>query len=228
MSALTFAQAPLLSYPANRRSPLVAGGVVAFHLALLWAVHSGLMRRAVDVVVPPSVLKVFVELPAPEVAPPPVVVKKVEPPRPHEPAPQQQKVEAPPPLVEAVAMTTAPTGTFATPPAAAPAPAPAPAPVAPPAPKVELPSGDAAYLQNPKPVYPTVSRRLGEKGKVVVRVLIGVDGAAQKAEIYQSSGFQRLDDAAMNTVTKWRYVPGRRDGAPEAMWFNVPIDFVLG
>ncbi len=227
MTALT-APPPLFAYPAQRRSPWVAGGVVAFHLALLWAVHSGLVRRAADVIVPPAVLKVFVELPAPEVAPPPppVVVKKVEPARPHDPAPAPQQVQAPQPQVEAVALTTAPTGTFSAPPAAAPAPA--PAPVAPPAPRMELPSGDAAYLQNPKPVYPAVSRRLNEKGKVIVRVLIGVDGTAQKAELYQSSGFQRLDDAAISTVTKWRYVPGKRDGVPEAMWFNVPIDFVLG
>jgi periplasmic protein TonB len=60
-----------------------------------------------------------------------------------------------------------------------------------------------------------------------VRVLIGVDGNAQKAEIRQSSGFERLDQAALATVLKWRYVPGKRGGVAEAMWFNVPINFVL-
>jgi len=58
-------------------------------------------------------------------------------------------------------------------------------------------------------------------------VLIGTDGAAQNAEIRQSSGFERLDQAALRTALKWRYVPGKRNGAPEAMWFNVPINFVL-
>jgi protein TonB len=62
---------------------------------------------------------------------------------------------------------------------------------------------------------------------VVVRVLIGIDGMAQKTEIKQSSGFDRLDQTALNTVLRWRYVPGRRAGVPEAMWFNVPISFVL-
>lgn len=100
--------------------------------------------------------------------------------------------------------------------------------MAPPAPaRVELPSSDADYLQNPKPAYPSLSKRLGEQGKVVVRVLIGVDGTAQKAEIKQSSGFERLDQAALGTVLRWRYVPGKRAGMPEAMWFNVPINFVL-
>jgi len=92
---------------------------------------------------------------------------------------------------------------------------------------VELPSSDAQYLQNPKPAYPAISKRLGEQGKVVVRVLIGADGTAQKAEIRQSSGYERLDQAALNTVLAWRYVPGKRGGVPEAMWFNVPINFVL-
>jgi protein TonB len=93
--------------------------------------------------------------------------------------------------------------------------------------KVELPSSDAEYLQNPKPPYPSISKRLGEQGKVVVRVLIGVDGSAQRGEIRQSSGFDRLDQVALSTVLKWRYVPGKRAGVAEAMWFNVPVNFVL-
>ena len=72
-----------------------------------------------------------------------------------------------------------------------------------------------------------MSKRLGEQGKVVVRVLIGVDGLVQKAEIRQSSGFERLDQAALMTAQRWRYVPGKRGGVAEAMWFNVPINFVL-
>ena len=106
-----------------------------------------------------------------------------------------------------------------------PAPPAPPAPAAPP--RTELPSSDAAYLQNPRPAYPAVSRRLGEQGKVLVRVLIGIDGTAQQAELQQSSGYDRLDRAALETVRKWRYVPGKRAGVPEAMWFDVPLNFVL-
>ena len=93
--------------------------------------------------------------------------------------------------------------------------------------RVELPSTDADYLNNPRPAYPPLSKRMGEQGKVVVRVLIGADGLPQKAEIRTSSGFERLDQAGLATVMKWRYVPGKRAGVPEAMWFNVPINFVL-
>lgn len=95
------------------------------------------------------------------------------------------------------------------------------------APRVELPSSDADYLHNPKPEYPRLSRQRNEQGKVVVNVLIGVDGIAQKAELKTSSGFERLDQAALTTAKAWRYVPGKRGGVPEAMWFAVPINFVM-
>ena len=52
-------------------------------------------------------------------------------------------------------------------------------------------------------------------------------GSASKAEIRTSSGYERLDQTALQTVLKWRYVPGKRAGVPEAMWFNIPINFVL-
>lgn len=90
-----------------------------------------------------------------------------------------------------------------------------------------LPSTSADYLRNPPPVYPPVSKRLGEQGRVVLRVLIDTEGRAEKAEIRESSGYERLDQAALKTVLQWRYVPGKRGGVPETMWFNVPINFVL-
>lgn len=92
---------------------------------------------------------------------------------------------------------------------------------------LQLPSSDADYLNNPRPAYPPMSRRLGEQGTVVVRALIGADGVPQKAEVQQSSGFERLDRAAVETALKWRYVPGKRAGIAEAMWFKVPLRFVL-
>ncbi len=62
---------------------------------------------------------------------------------------------------------------------------------------------------------------------MLVRVFIGANGLAEKAEIRQSSGFDRLDQIALSTVQKWHYVPGKRGGVAEAMWFVVPINFVL-
>jgi len=92
---------------------------------------------------------------------------------------------------------------------------------------VELPSSSAEYLHNPKPAYPRVSKAMGEQGLVVVSVFIGTDGVAHDARIKASSGFQRLDDAAFETVKSWRYVPGKRAGVPEAMWYSVPVSFLL-
>jgi protein TonB len=103
----------------------------------------------------------------------------------------------------------------------------APGATANPAPALQPPSSDADYLANPKPAYPAMSRRLGEQGHVVVHTLIGADGVPQKADILRSSGFERLDRAALATALKWRYVPGKRGGVAEAMWFNVPLHFVL-
>lgn len=95
------------------------------------------------------------------------------------------------------------------------------------APSLQLPSSVADYLSNPAPVYPVFSQRLGEQGKVVVRVLITRDGHARQGEIYQSSGFERLDQAALRAVMSWRYVPGQHAGVPQDMWFNVPVNFAL-
>jgi protein TonB len=72
-----------------------------------------------------------------------------------------------------------------------------------------------------------MSRRLAEQGRVMVRVLIGADGLPQKAELQASSGYDRLDRAALDSVMRWRFVPGRRGDVPETMWVSVPIDFKL-
>jgi protein TonB len=95
------------------------------------------------------------------------------------------------------------------------------------APAISLPSSEAHGLNNPKPAYPRASRRLNEQGQVMVRVFVTTDGSPQQGEIKTSSGFDRLDQEALRTVMRWRFVPGLRFGTPEAMWFNVPVNFVL-
>ena len=102
-------------------------------------------------------------------------------------------------------------------------PEPKSSPPAPPA--VELPSTAAQYLQNPKPRYPPISLRLGEQGTVRVQVLVNENGLAKDVQVETSSGFYRLDNAALTTVLTWRFVPGKRAGVPTAMWFTVPITF---
>ena len=209
------------------RNAAIALVVVLLHVGFIWALQSGLLMRVAEVVVPVELLSQFIEPPAPKVntpaPPPPEPIKK----------PLTKTITAPTPQPLAIADPTpspnAPTGVTTPQPALAPIAAPvAAAPAAPPAPSaVQLPSSDADYLQNPKPPYPPISRRLNEQGKTTVRVLIGLDGQPQRAEIAKSSGFSRLDDAAITTVMRWRFVPGKRGGVAEAMWFNVPINWVL-
>ena len=234
---------PLPGLPAGSRSvakkppPLsrnagIALTVVLLHIGFIWALQSGLLMRAVEIVVPVAVLSQFIEPPVPKITPEPPAPKP-------EPAPVKKTVAipmAPAPQPLAIADPTpspnAPVGVTTPQPPLAPITAPvaaaptAPAAAAAPA-TVQLPSSDADYLQNPRPPYPPLSKRLNEQGKTTVRVLIGIDGLPQRSEITKSSGFERLDQAAMTTVMRWRYVPGKRGGVPEAMWFNVPINWVL-
>ena len=223
------------------RNALIAGGVVLFHVAALWALQNGLLQRVVEVVVPVEVLGALETPPQPVQPPPPPPPQPVERPAPHPvvvhkaapvPAPAPRPVASPEP---APAAPNAPVGVsepqaapppISAPVAVAPAP-PAPAPAPAPAPKVEQPITNADYLQNPPPVYPRASIRLGEEGTTVVRVLIGPDGRAQEAHTSRSSGFTRLDKAAEETALVWKYVPGKRGGVPEAMWVNVPIKWEI-
>lgn len=224
-----------LPRPRLSRNAAIALGVVALHVGLIWALQSGLLLRTAQLIVPVEVLAQLIELPEPKAEPVPPA-PPAPPVRPVTPSVQKKVVPKPAarPQAQPLAIAdptpspNAPTGSLA--PAVASTPTAAPeAPAAPPAAPaaVQLPSSNADYLQNPKPAYPPLSKRLGEQGKVVVRVLIGADGVPQKAELRQSSGFDRLDQAALATVLKWRYVPGKRGGVAEEMWFNVPINFVL-
>lgn len=86
---------------------------------------------------------------------------------------------------------------------------------------------DADYLSNPKPPYPSASRRLGEAGTVYLRVHVGADGQAIKVELKTSCGFQRLDQSALQTVAQWRFVPAKRGSTHVASWVIVPIVFAL-
>ena len=164
---------------------------------------------------------------------------KVEPERPR-PLPATPRsvaatpAEPPPPapLMTAAAEAPALPATFTVPPqpAARPEPPPAasPAPSAPAAsPPVTAARFDADYLHNPAPAYPLVSRRVGDQGRVLLRVLVNTQGTASVVQIQASSGHTRLDEAASETVRQWRFVPARRGTEAIEGWVLVPIDFRL-
>ena len=174
----------------------------------------------------------IVEAPSkPEPPPPKPVEVQPEPPRPKPP----KAVERPKPK-RIVAQTPKPAPAVAAappkPPPAPPIPAATPAVAAPlasepVAPQPVPPRFDAAYLNNPPPAYPSVSRRLGEEGKVMLRVFVEPNGTPSQVKIQQPSGFPRLDAAALDAVRQWRFVPARQGTDQIGAWVLVPIAFNL-
>lgn len=147
---------------------------------------------------------------------------KVAPPVPVTQAPTAVSREEPPPAPAApVAETPAP-------PVEAPATSPAPARPAESRPAETVAARfDAAYLNNPAPAYPPLSRRMREEGKVMLRVFVTDEGTAGTIELSASSGSARLDAAARNAVSRWRFVPAKQDGRNIDAWVVVPIIFKL-
>jgi periplasmic protein TonB len=86
---------------------------------------------------------------------------------------------------------------------------------------------DADYLQNPPPAYPAQSRRVGEEGKVVLRVLVEPSGRPSQIEVKTQSGSPRLDLAAQEAVWRWKFVPARLGEEAVSAWVIVPIVFNL-
>jgi protein TonB len=203
---------------------LVAGVHAA---ALSWLLHAQL--RTLSEPAPIRLDVRTIELPPP--TPPKPVV---EPPKPPPRAPRQviQRPEpvTPPPVLTAAPSADPPPAAFTVapqPPAppqqeAVPTPPPPPAPV-----PITEARFDAAYLQNPAPAYPALSRRLREEGKVLLLVRVTAGGSAENIQIKQSSGFPRLDEAALGAVRQWRFVPARRGAEPIAASVMVPIVFRL-
>lgn len=96
----------------------------------------------------------------------------------------------------------------------------------PPAPVVP-PQFNADYLNNPAPQYPALSRRLGEEGRVILRVFVDERGLPARVELRSSSNHERLDNVALETVRQWKFVPARRGDQAVSAWVLVPISFSL-
>jgi protein TonB len=90
-----------------------------------------------------------------------------------------------------------------------------------------LPDVNAAYLDNPKIPYPPLSRRAGEQGKLYLRVVVNTQGLVDAIEVSRSSGFSRLDSAALDAVRKWKFNPGRQGSRVVVASVIVPVSFSL-
>ena len=193
--------------------------------------------------------------PEPRVVPLEVTLQKVEPPRPlpmvprEPPRPEKKPRERPPPPQERIVQPqpqplalpkqpSVPDPVFTIPaPEVRPAPEPqaAPAEVAraapkadgAPAQKVTPPVFNAAYLRNPEPPYPVSSRRRGEQGTVLLKVLVTRDGAPASVNVEKTSGHAALDQSAVEAVRKWRFAPARQGAESIESSVLVPIVFRL-
>jgi len=174
---------------------------------------------------PQALMVSFIREPAPPRAEPPPP-EPASPPKPlprvvATPKPTPSVMQAPPPeelpVVEEAVVAELPPAT------------PQPAAPAPPAePAVVPPNFVAAYLNNPGPAYPYLSKREREQGTVMLRVLVSAAGRADQVLIERSSGHRRLDDAAQDVVQKrWRFAPARKGEETISAWVLVPIQFEL-
>ncbi|MDY7575510.1 energy transducer TonB [Actimicrobium sp. CCI2.3] len=203
--------------------------ILLAHGALLVALQSGSPQTVVHTAPRELIASLIAPEPAPEPAPvsPPVrlpvpkvvpVVKKVAP-----LPPVAQATTAAPSLPPQETSTAVVAPSVPQPPSS-----PAPAVIAPmTAPAQPKTISGVQYLEAPQPVYPPLARRAGEEGKVILRVLVSQQGRAEQVELRTSSGFDRLDESARQSVLKARFRPHLEDGLAVAVYALVSINFSI-
>ena len=92
---------------------------------------------------------------------------------------------------------------------------------------VTMPNPFAKGLDNPKPPYPLMSRRLNEEGKVVLNVCVSLSGLVERLKLEKTSGHQRLDDIAIETVKKWKFIPAKIQDKDINACYLLPVQFIL-
>ncbi|WP_396328743.1 energy transducer TonB [Burkholderia anthina] len=222
----------------NPRVITVAVGVLAAHAILLTAVW--LHRNAL----PPkevAVQSITAQLIPPAPAAQPVAVQSAAqqptPPKPTprvkpkiEPKPVQKAIPTPQPVAQAPSPTPAPAAAAPTPAPAAPAPA---APAAAPGParetmQVSAPKNVSALSCTfVKPTYPSMSKRRGETGTAYVHFIIGVTGKIESVQLQKSSGYPRLDEAALEATRASTCPPYIENGQAIRAAHTLPFNFTL-
>jgi protein TonB len=205
---------------------------IALHAALLTLLPD--MRALRDTPAKPLIVELAKKEEPPVVEPPkkdpevrpmpreqPPVIKRAQP----DPMPQPVIEDKVPPVASAPPVLSVPSVP------AAPAPV-LVAPVAPPpdpprAPVVPRVRTDAAYLHNPSPSYPMAARRRGDQGTVTVKVLVTAEGLPTNVSLEKTSGYAALDEAAVNAVRSWRFVPAREGTQAVEALYIVPVVYKL-
>ena len=78
-----------------------------------------------------------------------------------------------------------------------------------------------------EPAYPSSERRLGHEGTVILAIEVLANGRVGQVRVEKSSGYERLDEAAVRQTSRWRLRAGTRDGVPLPMWKRIPVHFRL-
>ena len=220
----------------NRLGPL--GAVVLLHAGLFFALQYGLhdVPQPASLVSPKEMFASFIT-PEPPAAPslpvPQLMPSKPRPkPRPAPPPKPLKKtlqapsaISTPQPRATPDTPDTSPEQQASAPAAANAAAAPQASQTAPAQPKTI--SSGVEYLQPPQPRYPPLSRRIGEEGRAILRVLVNAQGMPERAEVRTSSGIARLDEAAREAVMRAQFRPHIDNGVAVAVFVIVPIRFQL-
>ena len=198
-----------------RRVPTPLVLVSGLHLAVIWALLNGLQIHSAPPLSPTDIVADFIHKPVlPQVAPPPPQFQLTElefhdPGLPVVPvvdtdmAPIGYSDELPPPLAE-------PQGLRGS---------------ADPQPVITAAAVDRSHPLT-QPAYPMSSRRLGEAGALALDILVGADGHVRDAKVSQSSGYDRLDQAAVSEAKQhWHLRPATRNGVPFEQWLTLKVVF---
>jgi protein TonB len=188
--------------------------VVVLHVALFYALQSGLAKTLIDKFQGPLETRLIEEIQPDEEEPPP--------PPPKFQAPPPVFVDMPDVAITETSNTTAIQNVTNVKPKAAPPP--------PPAQKIIVPPRSNPRRPNvgPEEIYPAMSKRLGEEGSVVLLLTVDISGKVTEAKVATSSGFERLDEAAAKeAVRSWRFLPGTIDGKPAAMQTQIKVTFKI-
>lgn len=206
--------ADAISTPMLSRRALVFLGIVALHVGFVYVLNAGLAQQAIEQVFGPIETKMIEEVKDEEEKPPPPPPKIETTPPPFVPPPDIS-IDLP---VE-TSTTTAISATTQK-------------PVAKPPPPVV--SNKVAARQNPKRPfsiteddYPPQSKRLGEEGSVVLRLFIAEDGSMTDVQVVTSSGFPRLDEAAVKKAKRWRAIPATEGGKPVASVMDFKVTWKI-
>lgn len=194
---------PFQATVASPRRFISIGLVAALHVVVIWALATGLAARVIA--------KLPTELKAEVVQQKPPEQEKTPPP------PPPDLAKPPPPFVPPPDFTIQSTG----------------------------PTTAISQVQSKRPVaaitrpttrgrphscysgYPPISKRLGEQGVVTVKFTVGVNGDVSNVSVAKSSGYSRLDQAAVRCAQRWEYHPATQGGRPIAISYEAKVLYHL-